>query len=87
MTGSFRSCGFMLLMILGADQSSFLTCGDTHTELDKAGDDALAGDKGSVELKGFADSVSICDVLRVKFPTRNLFTRHNKSTTNMSWID
>ena len=56
-------------------------------ELDKAGGDALAGDKGSVKLKGFADSVSICDVLRVKFPTRNLFTRHNKSKTNMSWID
>ena len=56
-------------------------------ELDKAGGDAFAGDKGSVELKDFADSVSICDVLRAKFPTRKLFTRHNKSNTNMSWID
>ena len=56
-------------------------------ELDKAGGDALAGDKGSVELKDFADSVSICDVFRTKFPTRKLFTRHNKSNTNMSRID
>ena len=49
-------------------------------ELDKAGGDALAGDKGSVELKDFADSVSICDVFRAKFPTRKLFTRHNNRT-------
>ena len=56
-------------------------------ELDKAGADALAGDKGSVELKDFADSVSICDVFRVKLPTRKLFTRHNKVNTNMSRID
>ena len=56
-------------------------------ELDKAGGDVLAGDKGSVELKDFADSVSICNVLRAKFPTRKLFTRHNKSNTNMSQID
>ena len=56
-------------------------------ELDKAGGDALAGDKGSVELRDFADSVSICDVFRAKFPTRKLFTRHNKSNTNMSRID
>ena len=65
--------------------------GDFHCieslELDKAGGDALAGDKGSVELKDFADSVSICDVFRAKFPTRKLFTRHNKSNTNMSRID
>ena len=47
----------------------------------------MAGDKGSVELKEFADSVSICDVFRAKFPTRKLFTRYNKSNTNMSWID
>ena len=56
-------------------------------ELDKAGGDALAGDKGSLELKDFADSVSICNVFRAKFPTRKLFTRHNKSNTNMSRID
>ena len=56
-------------------------------ELDKAGGDAQAGDKGSVELKDFTDSVSICDVFRVKFPTRKLFTRHNQSNTNMSRID
>ena len=56
-------------------------------ELDKAGGDDLAGDKGSVELKDFTDFVSICDVFRVKFPTRKLFTRHNKSNTNMSRID
>ena len=56
-------------------------------ELDKAGGDALAGDKGFVELKGFTDSVSICDVFRVKFPTRKLFTRHDKLNTNMSRTD
>ena len=56
-------------------------------ELDKAGGDAQAGDTGSVELKDFTDSVSICDVFRVKFPTRKLFTRHNQSNTNMSRID
>ena len=33
-------------------------------ESDKAGGDALAGDKGSVELKDFGDSVSICDVFK-----------------------
>ena len=27
----FRSCGFMLLMTLRADRSSFLTCGDTRS--------------------------------------------------------
>ena len=48
-----------------------------NRELDKAGDDAQAGDKGSVELKDFVDSVSLCDVFRVKFPQRKLFTRHN----------
>ena len=56
-------------------------------KLDKAGGDALAGDKGSVELKDFADSVSICDVFITKFLTRKLFTRHKKSNTNMSRID
>ena len=54
-----------------------------NLELDKAGVDALAGDKGSVELKDFADSLSICDVFRAIFPERKLFTRHNKSNTNM----
>ena len=47
----------------------------------------LAGDKGSVELKDFADSLSRCDVFRVKFPKRKLFARHNKSDTDMSRID
>ena len=42
-----------------------------NLELDKAGGDALAGDKGSAELKDFVDSVSLCDVFRVKFPQRN----------------
>ena len=69
-------------LFLGAD----FNCIES-LELDKAGDDALAGDKGSVELKDFADSVSICDVFRGKFRTRKLFTRHNKSNTNMSRID
>ena len=69
-------------MLLGGD----FNCIES-LELDKAGGDASAGDKGSVELKDFADSVSICDVFRVKFPARKLFTRHNKSNTNMSRID
>ena len=34
----------------------------------------MARDKRSVELKDFADSISLCDVLRVKFPKRKLFT-------------
>ena len=58
-----------------------------NLQLDKAGDDALAGDKVSVELKKIADALSICDVFRAKFPRRKLFTRHNKSNTNMSRID
>ena len=56
-------------------------------QLDKAGGDALAGDKGSVELRDFAESLSLCDVFRVKFPEKKLFTRHKKSNTNMSRID
>ena len=47
----------------------------------------MAGDKESIELKDFADSVSICDVFRAKFLTRKLITRHDKSNTNMSRID
>ena len=54
---------------------------------DGAGGDYRAGDKGSVELKDFADSLSLCDVFKVKFPKRKLFTRHNKSNTNISPID
>ena len=68
-------------MFLGGD----FNCIDS-LELDKAGGDSLAGDKGSVELKDCADSLSLCDVFRVKFPRRKLFTRH-KSNTNMSRID
>ena len=56
-------------------------------ELDKSGGDYLTGDKRSIELKDFTDSLSLCDVFRVKFPKRKLFTRHNKSNTNMSRID
>ena len=56
-------------------------------ELDKSGGDSLFGDNGSVELKDFADSLSLCDVFRVKFKRRILFTRHNKSNTIMSRID
>ena len=56
-------------------------------ELDRAGGEYRAGDKGSVELKDFADSLSLCDVFRVKFPKRKLFTRYKKSDTNMSRID
>ena len=56
-------------------------------EIDKAGGDAQAGDKGSVELRDFADSMSLCDVFRTKFPRGKLFTRHAKSNTNMSRID
>ena len=40
-------------------------------ELDIAGGNSQAGDKGSVELKDFADSLSLCDVSRVKFLKRN----------------
>ena len=58
-----------------------------NLELDKAGGDALAGDKGSAELKDFVNSLSLCDVFRVKFPQRKQFTRHNKANTNMSRID
>ena len=58
-----------------------------NLELDKAGGDAQAGDKGSAEFKDFVDSMSLCDVFRVKFPPRKLSTRHNKANTNMSWID
>ena len=58
-----------------------------NLELDKAGGDALAGDKGSAELKHFVDSVSLCDVFRVQFPQRKLFTRHYKANTNMLRID
>ena len=43
--------------------------------------------RGLWNLKDFTDSVSICDVFRVKFLTRKLFTRHNKSNTNMLRID
>ena len=71
-----------ILLFLGDD----FNCID-NLELDKAEGDYLAGDKGSVELKDFADSLSLCDVLRVKFPKRKLFTRHNMSNTNMSRID
>ena len=59
-------------LFLGVDFNSI-----ESLELDKAGGDALAGDKGSLELKDFTDSVSICDIFRVKFLTRKLFTRHN----------
>ena len=69
-------------LFLGGD----FNCIDS-LELDKAGGDYQAGDKGSVELKDFADSLPLCDVFRVKFPKRKLFTRHNKSNTNMSRID
>ena len=53
----------------------------------KAGGDAQDGDKVSVELNDFADSLSLCDVFRVKFPEKKLFTRHNISNTSMSQID
>ena len=55
--------------------------------LDRVGGDYRAGDKGSVELKDFVNSLSLCDIFRVKFPKRKLFTRHNKSNTYMSRID
>ena len=56
-------------MFLGGD----FNCIDS-LELDRAGGDYLAGDKRSVELKDFADSLSLCDVFRVTFPKRKLFT-------------
>ena len=69
-------------LFLGGD----FNCIDS-LELDKAGGDYLAGDKGSVELKNFADSLSLCNVFRAKFSKRKLFTRHYKSNTYMSRID
>ena len=73
-------------------RDTFVSGGDDFNcieslELDKAGGDSLAGDKGSVELKDFADSLSICDVFRAKVPKKKLFTRQNKSDTNVSQID
>ena len=56
-------------------------------ESDRAGGDYRTGDKGSVELKEFPDSLSLCDVFRVKFQKRKLFTRHHKSNIDMSHID
>ena len=69
-------------LLLGSDFNCI-----EYLELDKAGGDAQASDKGSVQLKDFVDSVSLCDVYRIKFPERKLFTRHNKLNTNMSQID
>ena len=68
-------------LFLGGD----LNCVE-NLELDKARGDAQAGNKGSVELRDFVDSVSLCDVFRGKFLQRKLFTRHTRNT-NMSWID
>ena len=81
----FQACGdtfSRIPLFLGGD----FNCIDS-LELDKAGGDYLARDKGSVELKDFVDSLSLCDVFRVKFPKRKLFTRYDKSDTNMSRID
>ena len=74
--------GSGISLFLGGD----FNCIDS-SELNKAGGDSLFGDKGSVELEDFADSLSFCDVFRVKFPRRKLFTKHNKSDTIMSRID
>ena len=54
-------------LFLGGD----FNCIDS-LELDRAGGDNRAGDMGSVELKNFADSLSICDLLRAKFPRKKL---------------
>ena len=69
-------------LFLGGD----FNCIDS-LELDRAGGDYRAGEKGSVEWKDFGNSLSLYDVFRVKFPKRKLFTRHSKSDTNMSRID
>ena len=53
-------------LFLGGD----FNCIDS-LELDKAGGDYLTGDKGSVELKDFADSWSLCDVLGSNFQREN----------------
>ena len=81
-SGLWRHTFPRIPLFLGGD----FNCIDS-LELDKAGGDYLAGDKGSVELKDFADSLFLCDFFRVKLRKRKLFTRHNKSNTNMSWID
>ena len=81
-SGLWRHTFVGIPLFLGGD----FNCIDS-LELDKAGGDYLAGDKGSVELKDFADSLSLCGVFRVKFQKRKLFTRHNKPNTNMSRTD
>ena len=81
-SGLWRHTFLGIPLFLGGD----FNCID-NLELDKAGGDYLAGDKRSVELKDFANSLSLCDVFRIKFPKRKLFNRHNKFNTNMSWID
>ena len=48
---------------------------------------SLDQEKAFDRVKDFVDSVSLCDVFRVKFPRRKLFTRHNKTNTNMLRID
>ena len=68
-------------MFLGGD----FNCIDS-LELDKAGGDYLAGDKGSVELKDFADSSSLCDAFRVNFQRESCLPDIT-SLTLMSWID
>ena len=62
-SGLLRHTFLGIPLFLGGD----FNCIDS-LELDKAGGDFLAGDKGSVELKDFVDSLSLCDVFRIKFP-------------------
>ena len=58
---------FRVTSVLGGE----FNCID-NLELDKVGGDSLAGDKGSVEFNGFADSLSIKDIFRVKFQETNV---------------
>ena len=61
-SGLWRHTCPRIPLFLGGD----FNCIDS-LELDKAGGDYLAGDKGSVELKDFADSLSLVTSLGSNF--------------------
>ena len=85
---SFQICGDThsprYLLFLGGDFNCI-----KNLESDKARGDALAGHKRSAEFEDFVDSMShfVMFLELLKFAERKLFTRHNKSNTNMLWID
>ena len=61
----WRHTFFGIPLFFGGDFNCF-----KNLELDRAGSEYRAGDKGSVELKDFANSLSLCDIFRVKFPKK-----------------